>query len=104
MKGLGHGQLWWADVDRVRPVLVLTRRAVAPDLHRVLVAPITTTVRDIPVEVPLGPDEGVAAGSVANLDNTQLVPVTWLLRRAGTIDATRWPEVCAAMAHAIACD
>lgn len=103
MRGLGHGQIWWADIDKVRPVLVLTRSAVAERVHRVLVAPITSTVRDIPVEVPLGPDDGVAAGSVANLDNTQLVPVAWLLQRAGTVERERWSQVCAAMAHAIGC-
>lgn len=103
MRGLGHGQVWWADLDKVRPVLVLTRSTVADRLHRVLVAPVTTTVRDIPVEVPLGPDNGVVEGSVANLDNVQLVPVTWLLQRAGVIERDRWSEVCQAMAHTIAC-
>lgn len=103
MKGLGHGQLWWADLDKVRPVLVLTRATVAPRLHRVLVAPVTSTVRGIGTEVALGEAEGVADGSVANLDNVQLVPVDRLLARAGTLDARRWPEVCDAMAHAIGC-
>lgn len=103
MTGLRHSQIWWADLDKVRPVLVLTRSTVAGQLHRVLVAPITTTVRDIPVEVELGPDDGVVAGSVANLDNVQLIPVTTLLQRAGRIHPVRWPEVCGAMAHAIGC-
>ncbi|MFP5309957.1 MAG: hypothetical protein ACLGIR_10330 [Actinomycetes bacterium] len=32
MKGLGHGQVWWADLGDagIRPVLALTRRTVAP--------------------------------------------------------------------------
>jgi mRNA-degrading endonuclease toxin of MazEF toxin-antitoxin module len=75
----------------------------ADRLHRVLVAPITTTVRHIPVEVSLGEEEGVANGSVANLDNVQLLPVSRLLRRAGVVDPTRWPDVCRAMAHTIGC-
>jgi mRNA interferase MazF len=103
VRGLAQGQVWWADTDTVRPVLLLTRTTVVDRLTRVLAAPITTTVRDIPVEVPLGPGDGVVEGSVANLDNTQLVPVTWLLRRAGAIDPARWPEVCDAMAHTIGC-
>lgn len=103
MTGLGNGQVWWADIDKVRPVLVLTRSAVAERLTRVLVAPITTTFRDIPVEVALGPAAGVADGSVANLDNTQVVPVSLLLQRAGCVSPTRWGEVCAAMAHTIGC-
>lgn len=103
MRGLGHGQVWWADVDRVRPVVVLTRARVAPLLHRVLVAPVTTTIRDLPTEVELGAAEGLGSVSVANLDNVQLLPVSRLLQRAGTVAPDRWPEFCAAMRTAIAC-
>lgn len=103
MRDLGHGQVWWADLDKVRPVVVLTRGSVAPLLRRVLVAPITTTVRGISVEVELGPAEGVHEGSVANLDNIRLVPVDTLLRRAGELDRSRWPQVCRAMASVLAC-
>lgn len=103
MRGLSHGQVWWADLDKIRPVLVLTRGSVAPHLSRVLVAPITTVVRDLPNEVALGPDEGVVGGSVASLDNTQLVPVSALLSRAGSMDPSRWGEVCEAMAHTLGC-
>ena len=100
---LGHGQLWWADLDKVRPVVVLTRQRVASRLARVLVAPITTTVRGLATEVPLGATEGVRDGSVASLDNIQLVPTGCLLRRAGRVAPERWPEFCAAMAKVMAC-
>jgi mRNA interferase MazF len=103
VRGLGHGQIWWADVDKVRPVLVLTRARVADKLTRVLVAPITTTVRDIATEVPLGPGEGVVDGSVANLDNAQLLGVDRLLRPAGKLPAERWDECCRAMAAVLGC-
>jgi mRNA interferase MazF len=98
VRGLGHGQVWWADIDKVRPVLVLTRSTVAARLTRVVVAPVTTVARDIPTEVALGPAEGVVGGSVANFDNVQLVPVSALLQRAGSVEedagapaARRWP-------------
>lgn len=103
MTGLGHGQVWWADLDKVRPVIVLTRRRVASQLARVLVAPITTTVRGLATEVPLGAAEGVQDNSVASLDNVQLVPTECLLRRAGRVDPARWPEFCTAMAKVMAC-
>jgi len=103
VKGLGHGQVWWADLDKVRPVVVLTRRTVAPQLTRVLVAPVTTTARHIPTEVALGTPEGVADGSVASLDNVQLLPVDRLLRRTGRLAAARWSEVCDALSHTIGC-
>ncbi|MGH9154907.1 MAG: type II toxin-antitoxin system PemK/MazF family toxin [Acidimicrobiales bacterium] len=100
---LGHGQVWWADLDKIRPVVVLTRSRIAPRLQRLLVAPITSTVRGLRTEVPLSRTEGVTDGSVANLDNVQLVPVNRLLRPAGRVAADRWPEFCAAMAKVMAC-
>ncbi len=105
MTEVGHGQLWWADLegDKIRPVLVLTRSWIAPKLTRVLVAPITTTVRDIPCEVTLDAINGVPKHCVANLDNIGLIESERLLEHIGSMPANRWPEVCAAMAHVIAC-
>ena len=102
---LGHGQLWWADLpgEKVRPVLILTRRRVAGRLTRVLVAPITSTVRGISTEVSVGEDEGVSAGSVVNFDNAQLIETDLLLRPIGSVPAERWPEFCLAMAAVLSC-
>lgn len=103
MKGIGHAQVWWADLDKVRPVLILTRQRVAPLLHRVLVAPITTTVRGLATEVAMGVAEGLQHDCAANLDNVQLIPVERLLCQAGTVDPARWPEFCRAMTKVMAC-
>lgn len=103
MRELGHGDVWWADLDKVRPVVVLTRRRIAARLARVLVAPVTTTVRGLATEVTLGEDEGLRSPCVANLDNVQLVPADRLLRRAGMVASGRWPEFCTAMAKVMAC-
>lgn len=100
---IGHGDVWWADLDKVRPVVVLTRRRVASRLGRVLVAPVTTTVRGISTEVLLGHSEGLKAGCVANLDNVQLIPTSTLVRRAGAVAPARWHEFCRAMASVMAC-
>ena len=103
MTALGHAQVWWADLDKVRPVVVMTRARVAGRLKRVLVAPITTTVRGLATEVPIGAPEGVRDGSVASLDNIQLVPVDCLLRQAGRVADNRWPEFCSAMEKVMDC-
>lgn len=105
MTELGHAQVWWADMpdDKPRPVVVLTRRGIAPRLGRVLVAPVTTRVRGIATEVALGPHEGVREGSVANLDNAQLLPVHRFIRPTGYVADDRWPEFCAAMDRVMAC-
>ena len=107
MASLGHGQVWWADLDddddKIRPVVVLTRAVIAPRLRRVVVAPVTSTVRNIATEVPLGAGEGVRTGSVANLDNVQLLDVERLLGQAGAVPVERWPEFCAAMHRVMGC-
>ncbi|MGH9000990.1 MAG: type II toxin-antitoxin system PemK/MazF family toxin [Acidimicrobiia bacterium] len=103
MSPVGHAQVWWADLDKVRPVVILTRANVAPRLQRLLAAPVTTTVRGLSTEVRLGPEEGLAEGSVASLDNVQLIPASLLLRRAGVIEPGRWEEFCAAMSRVMAC-
>lgn len=103
MKGLAHGQVWWADLDKVRPIVILTRTRIASQLTRVLVAPITTTARDIPTEVSMGKPEGVKPGSVANLDNAQLLHVGLLVALAGVVDPGRWPEFCTAMNKVMSC-
>lgn len=100
---LGHGQVWWADQDKVRPVVILTRASVADLLARVLVAPVTTSVRGIGSEVALGEAEGLTPGCVANLDNVHLVARRALLKKAGQVDETRWHEFCRAMSRVMAC-
>jgi mRNA interferase MazF len=102
---LAHGQIWWADLpgEKIRPVLILTRGWVAQRLTRVLVAPVTSRARGIPSEVSVGMSEGLTQPSVVNLDNVQLIEVRRLLEVLGGMDSRRWPEVCAAMAHVIAC-
>ncbi len=103
MRGLAHGQVWWADLDKIRPVVVLTRSRVASRLARVLVAPVTTTARGIATEVALGKAEGVKTGSVASLDNAHLVPVTRLIALAGSVTPARWNELCTAMHKVMGC-
>ena len=75
--------------DKRRPVVILTRDSAISFLTGITVAPITTTVRDIPSEVYLTPDEdGVLSPSAANLDNIQTVSK----RRIGTLLAKLSPE------------
>ncbi|MGK2903972.1 MAG: type II toxin-antitoxin system PemK/MazF family toxin [Mycobacterium sp.] len=58
-----------ARVDKVRPVLILTREVVRPHRTRVTVAPITSTVRGLATEVPVGLPNGIDRESVVSCDN-----------------------------------
>lgn len=101
----GHGDIWWADVpgDKIRPVVILTRSRVASRLHAVVVAPVTSTRRGLPTEVALGEADGMADGSVANLDNTMLLHRTALGRKCGAVDLAKWTDFCRAMHKMMGC-
>ncbi len=74
-----------AELDKARPVLVLTRELVRPHLTRVTVAPITTNARGLSTEVPVGPANGLDAGSVVSCDNVVTIPVGALGRQIGIL-------------------
>ena len=103
MRRLGHGQVWWADLGNVRPVVVLTRASLAGRLRRVVVAPVTTTVRGVATEIEVGQREGLEEDCVINVDNLQLVDTDALVHQAGELDYVRWAEVCTAVGHMMSC-
>jgi mRNA interferase MazF len=70
-------------MDKVRPVLVLTREVVIPYRTRVTVAPITSTIRGLSTEVPIGPANGLDHPGVISCDNIVTVPKTTLTRQIG---------------------
>lgn len=72
-----------ARLDKARPVVVLTRELVRPHLDRVTVAPITTTIRGLSTEVPLGPANGLDHSCVISCDNIVTVPKSTLGRQIG---------------------
>jgi mRNA interferase MazF len=102
---LHRAELWWADVpgDKRRPVLVLTRERFVPRLTAVLVAPVTTHVRGIPTEVPLGADEGLPRPCAANFDNLFTLARSRFVERIGTLPESRLDEVCEAYRFAAGC-
>ena len=72
-----------ADLDKRRPVLVLTRELVRPAMTRVTVAPITSRRRGLATEVPVGPDNGLSEEGVVSCDNIVTIPAVSLGRVAG---------------------
>ncbi|MGI8983145.1 MAG: type II toxin-antitoxin system PemK/MazF family toxin [Acidimicrobiales bacterium] len=92
-----QGDIWWAETENMRrPVLVVTRSEAVGVLTAIVVAPVTRTVRRIPTEIPLGPDEGLVVDCAAAFDNLQRVRRSALTRKAGELGARR-VEVCAAL-------
>ncbi|OPX10808.1 type II toxin-antitoxin system PemK/MazF family toxin [Mycobacterium sp. AT1] len=67
-----------AQLDKARPVLILTRELVRPHPTRVTVAPITGTVRGLSTEVPVGVRNGLEKDSAVSVDDIVTIPVTAL--------------------------
>lgn len=74
-----------ADLDKPRPVLVLTREIVRPHLSTVTVAPITGTARGLSTEVAVGVANGLDAESVVACDHVTTVPRRLLGEQIGML-------------------
>jgi mRNA interferase MazF len=103
-----RGEVRWytfAEPDKRRPVLVLTRTSALRFLTGITVAPITSTVRSIPSEVLLTPaEDGVLDACAVNLDNIQTVQKAQFGRLLTILSAQRMHEVEQALCFALGMD
>jgi mRNA interferase MazF len=82
-----RGDIYWADVPGGRrPVVIVTRTAALPYLTQIVVAPLTSTLRDIPSHVRLDERQGLQRESAVNCDALVTVRVATLTDRIGTLD------------------
>jgi mRNA interferase MazF len=100
-----RGEVWWASDPESgrRPHLVLTRDRAIPVLNAVIAVPATRTVRGIPTEVPLGPEDGMPAECALTLDNIAVLPKGFFVERICTLEPALMDHVCRALAVATAC-
>ena len=83
---------------------MLSRDAAISRLHRVIVAPCTTTIRGLASEVVLEPtDDPVPRTSAVNLDSIESVSVAILVDRIGRLSDDRMAQICAALEVAVDC-
>jgi mRNA interferase MazF len=59
--------------DKKRPVVILTRNSILEYLDEVTIAPVTSTIRDIPSEVILSNRDGMNNDCAINCDHIQTV-------------------------------
>ena len=92
---VARGDLWWGETpdEQGRPFLVVSRDAANEVMQRVLVAPVSTRIRDIPSELRLGTQEGLPVEWVASFDNLRPFPKAMLVRRLGAL-GSRVREIC----------
>ena len=104
MARLRRGEVRWYEFsrpDKKRPVVILTRDSVLEYLGEVTIAPITSTIRDIPSEVALGPADGLPRECAMNLDHVQTVSKGRLGGLIATLSSRRMIEVRNALLFAL---
>jgi mRNA interferase MazF len=102
-----RGDVWryrFKAPDKLRPVVILSRPEVIDLLHTVMVAPITSTLRGAPSEVPVGVGEGLKRESAVNLDHVQTIERARLVGYVGRLAPEKMRDVCRALAIAVGCD
>lgn len=89
--------IYLAQLDKVRPVLLLTREAVQPYLSAIMVAPITSRIRGLATELPVGPANGLDHDSVVSCDTIATIPRESLGRPIGFLLPSQEPALAEAI-------
>lgn len=100
-----RGEVRWYKFDapdKSRPVVILTRDSIIPHLGEVTVAPVTSTIRDIPSEVLLGPADGVPRACAVNCDHLQTVAKARIGALIAALSPARQRELRDAVTFALA--
>ncbi|RPJ06319.1 MAG: type II toxin-antitoxin system PemK/MazF family toxin [Deltaproteobacteria bacterium] len=100
-----RGEIRWykfKSPDKKRPVLILSRNSIISYLGEVTVAPITSTVRDIPSEVQLNREDGMPCECAVNCDHIQTVSKGKIGSLITTLSAEQIARVREAISFALA--
>ena len=99
-----RGEIWWAELEPPagrRPVLLLSRDEAYSVRELVTIAPVTTRVRHIPSEVPLGLEDGLPKPCVVNLDTVTTIAKVSLRDRLTTLNVEKQKAVEVALHFAL---
>ncbi len=99
-----RGEVWWAELPPPigrRPVLLLSRDAAYSVRTSVTVGIITSTIRNIPVEVLLGQEDGMPAKCVVNLDDILTIPKSRLTEQITILSPEKMTAVAKATVFAL---
>lgn len=100
-RATSHGEIWWANVDKKRPVAIASRDDAKAARQRTTVATITTTIRGIPSEVELDERDGLKVKSAINCDELVTIDKSRLVRRVGNLSEPRLRDFHRALAFAL---
>lgn len=100
-----RGEIWWAEQPEPvgkRPVVLLSRDEAYEVRNAITVAQITTTIRDIPVEVYLDEKNGLPKKCVINLDSMTTIRKTIITKRICSLRPEKIEQINAAIKFALA--
>ncbi|MDD3032023.1 MAG: type II toxin-antitoxin system PemK/MazF family toxin [Atribacterota bacterium] len=98
------GDIWWANLPEPigrRPVALLSRNEAYEVRNSVMVAEVTSTIRNIPVEVRIGKRENMPKECVINLDTIITIRKELLDQRIVHLDSGKISEVDDAIKFAL---
>lgn len=99
-----RGEVRWykfGKPDKRRPIVILTRNSALEFLGEVTVAPVTSTIRDIPSEVLLTESDGMPRDCAVNLDHIQTVAKAKIGPLITTLSTRKMSEVRSACLFAL---
>jgi len=99
-----RGEVWWAELPSPigrRPVVLLSRDEAYAVRNAVTVAEVTSTIRGIPVEVQLGPEDGLPKKCVVNLDTIVTIRKNLLLERITLLREEKINQIDSAIKFAL---
>ncbi|MBI4597555.1 MAG: type II toxin-antitoxin system PemK/MazF family toxin [Candidatus Omnitrophica bacterium] len=102
-----RGEVWWAELPTPigkRPVVIISRQRAIQVRVSIIVAQVTTTIRDIPVEVPLGQTDGMPKRCVINCDVLTTIPKEALKERMCFLTQEKLLALHAALRFALGLD
>ena len=99
-----RGEVWWANIDKRRPVVLVSRQEAYDVRALVIVAPASTTIRGYAVEVKIGKREGLRRDCVVNCDWLVTLPKADLVERAGSLSSAKLRELDDALRFALELD
>lgn len=99
-----RGEVWWARLDKRRPVVLVSRDEAYSVRALVIAAPVSTTIRGYAVEVKVGTGEGLPRTGVINCDWLVTLPKSDLLERAGRLSAAKMRQLDDALGFALGLD
>lgn len=99
-----RGEVWWADLPPPtgrRPVVLISRDSAYRIRTSVTIAPVTRTVRNIPVEVPLDRRDGLPTRCIVNLDDLTTIEKSFLKQRIAILSAEKMQQIEEAIRFAL---